>query len=101
MPPQVSPHPVDVMTKTINTMSSTTPSTAPPLIFPPLPPGLTQPSTSSNPTPAQPITFGVFPRPPPSLRVDPYELTLPKTEPEIPEPVTDEEVEDAARGRNQ
>ena len=47
--------------------------------------------------PTRPLTLGVFPQPPTSLRIDPYELTLPRVE---PEPNTDEEAEDVARGRN-
>ena len=98
MPPHVSPHPADVMTKTIQTLSTSSFSTAPPpIIFPPLPPGLTQPGSSAPTTPTRPLTLGVFPKPPPSLRIDPYELTLPRIE---PEPNTDEEAEDVARGRN-
>ena len=82
VPPLVSSHPADVMTKTIQTVSTATPSMAPLSIFPPLPPGLTQPGSSSASTtpPAQPPTIAAFPKPPPSLRVDPYELMLPRIE---------------------
>ena len=98
VPPQVSPHPVDVMTKTIQAILTPSSSTAPPpMVFPPPPPGLVQPGTLEPTTPTRPMTLAGFPKPPPSLRIDPYELTLPRIE---PEPNTDEEAEAKEYGRN-
>ena len=95
VPPQVSPHPADVMAKTIQNLSVSSSSTVPPpLVFPPLPPGLVQPGSSESTAPTRPMTLAGFPKPPPSLRTDPYELMLPK------ESDDDEEDEAKKHGRN-
>ena len=76
VPPQVSPHPANVMTKTIQVTTTPSMTPPPPMIFPPTPPGLTMQGIG-EPTTSSPMTISGFPTPPASLRTDPYELVLP------------------------
>ena len=79
VPPTVSEHPADFMVKPITTTPSASSSSTLPMVFPPVPPGLIQPSTSSSssskaPMP-KPSSMAPFPLPPVSLRsIDTYPM---------------------------
>ena len=81
--PSVTHHPVDMIAKPV-AKSTASSSTTPPMIFPPLPPGLPQPiSSATTPSLSPPVPLAPFPVPPSSLQMDPYEIEFEEdTEPE-------------------
>ena len=90
-PPSVSVHPPDTVCKPLSTVSSYTSLTPPRPTFPPIPPSVPAPSSSSSMPISSPPTLAPFPRPPVTLRPDPYAPYLNDTVDTMMQPDSDSE----------